>query len=105
MYSCYLHGIMHFMDSRAFQAVLDQDKDGTWWYVHVPKDIRADWKYLEKRGIIHVTATIGETSWQGSMLPWADGSAQITINSMIRAREHLVLGQKMTIQITPLARL
>ncbi len=83
------------------RAKPEQDKDGTWWYVHVPVEVRAKWKALEKRGAIAVTAIIGETTWDGSILPWADGSGQISVNKVVRAKESLSLGQELTIHIKP----
>lgn len=87
------------MEPLSFIAKLQQDKDGTWWYVHVPEEIRLALKAHERRGIIAVTATIGATSWEGSMLPWADGSAQLSVNKAIRSKEGLELGQEMTVKV------
>ena len=70
-----------------FKVKLEMDRDGTWWYVHVPKNIRDTLKQYEKRGIVPVTVIIGKTAWDGSMLPWADGSAQISVNKRIRDKE------------------
>ncbi len=92
------------MPSLSFTSILNQDQDGTWWYAHVPQEIRHQLKLFEKRGHIKVTATIGSSSWSGSLLPWADGSAQIVINKKIRDREGLQLGQKLAITITPISK-
>jgi len=89
------------MQRQTFQAVLQQDTDGTWWYVHVPKEIREAFKQFEKRGIIHVKIAINETTWDGSMLPWADGSAQISIGSKIRKKENLTLGDRLSVSVSP----
>lgn len=89
------------MKTLSFVAKLERDKDGTWWYVHVPAEIRQSFKPYEKRGIVSVTATVGATSWPGSMLPWADGSAQISVNKAVRTKEHLVLGQDIMMMIQP----
>lgn len=75
------------------------DKDGTWWYVHVPKEIRQTLKQFEKRGIIAVSATIGKTTWEGSLLPWADGSAQLSVKKDVRSKEKLELDQKLQVSI------
>jgi hypothetical protein len=84
-----------------FHAHLQQDTDGTWWYVHVAKDIRDSLKHLEKRGIIHVSVTVGSTTWEGSMLPWADGSAQISVSKNVRLKEKLKLGDNLLVTIAP----
>jgi fructose-1-phosphate kinase PfkB-like protein len=89
------------MDAIVFSSKLEQDPDGTWWYVHVPKDIRDRLKQFEKRGIIHVLVTIGKSTWDGSMLPWTDGSAQISINKGIRSKENLNLGDTLSLSVKP----
>jgi hypothetical protein len=83
------------------EATLEQDKDGTWWYVHIAKESRDKYKHLEKRGIVPITATIGSTTWDGSILPWADGSGQISVNKNVRLKEGLHLGDSFKIQISP----
>jgi len=89
------------MEQIAFTGTLERDQDGTWWYIHVPKHIRDQLKHLEKRGAIPVSATIGRTTWQASLLPWADGSAQITVKKAVRDREAFTLGQKLQVFIEP----
>jgi hypothetical protein len=89
------------MQQIAFTSMLERDKDGTWWYVQVPKHIRDQLKHLERRRIIPVTATIGRTTWRASMLPWVDGGAQITVNKKVRDKEALTLGQELDVLIVP----
>jgi Domain of unknown function (DUF1905) len=89
------------MERAVFTGVLERDNDGTWWYIHVPQHIRDAFKHVEKRGTIPVTATIGHTTWNVSLLPWADGSAQLTINKTVRSKEALTLGQELQVIITP----
>lgn len=81
------------------EAVLEQDSDSTWHYVHVPKEIRDEYKAFEHRGIIPVTVTLGTTIWQTSMLPWADGSAQISVNKAVREKENIKAGQRIRVVI------
>lgn len=82
-------------------STLQRDRDSNWHYVHIPKEVRDDLKHYEKRGIIAVTARIGATTWDGSLMPWADGSAQITINAVIRKKESLTDNNNVTIIIVP----
>lgn len=89
------------MQPETIKTSLECDKDGTWYYVHIPKQVRGKFKALEKRGAIKVTSTIGNSTWNGSMLPWADGSAQIVINKKVRLHEQLELGHELTIVIQP----
>ena len=78
------------MDKITFNSTLECDKDGTWWYAHVPSDVRKSLRGFEKRGSVRVKATIGLSTWEGSLLPWADGSAQISINKEVRSKEGLL---------------
>lgn len=89
------------MQVYSFRTILEKDNNGTWWYVHVPLEMRQKLKQFEKRGIIAVQAQIGTTNWEGSLLPWADGSAQITVNKKIRDSERLELGQVVDVTIKP----
>lgn len=83
-----------------FTSILERDKDATRWYAHVPKDIREALKHHQKRGgTIPVTATIGHTTWEASLMPWADGSAQTVIKQSVRDRENLHLGDQLTVQL------
>lgn len=54
-------------------ATLEMDKDGTWYYIQVPKEIWNSLKEFEHRGSIKVTGTLSDLTWDGSLLPWADG--------------------------------
>ena len=89
------------MKPHTITAPLEMDKDGTWYYVHVPLEVRQDFKSLEKRGIIPVTARVGSSTWPASLLPWADGSAQLSIGRKIRERENLSRGQQIEVEIAP----
>lgn len=89
------------MQPQHITAILECDKDGTWYYVHIPKQIRDAYKPLENRGAIPITVTVGASTWQASMLPWADGSAQISINKRVREKEGLELGQEIQLCIVP----
>lgn len=89
------------MDPVSVTAELERDKDGTWWYVHVPAEIRSCWRHLERRGFIKVVAAIGDSRWSGSLMPWADGSAQLTIGAAIRRAEGLALGDPVTVTLSP----
>lgn len=82
-----------------FTATLERDQDGTWWYVHVPAAIRQSLKQFERRGAIAVEARIGKTSWRGSLLPWADGSAQLVVKKEVRDRESLNQGDSVDVAV------
>lgn len=90
------------MEALTFTSKLEIDKDGTWWYFHVPQTIRDSLNHLENRGIIKVRATLGRSTWSGSLLPWADGSAQFNIRKEFRVKEGIELGDEVIISIVPL---
>ena len=92
------------MDALQFSALLERDPGGTWWYVHVPSDVRSALQAHARRGVIAVSATVGRTTWDGSLLPWADGSAQLGVNARIRGRERLELGQEVAVTVRPRVR-
>ena len=88
------------MSPLTFSAPLVRDADGTWWYIKVPEDVRRALKSHERRGVIPITATVGRTTWEASLLPWADGCAQLNINRRLREAEELLLGQAVTATIS-----
>ena len=90
-----------YMKPQVIHTTLERDKDGTWYYVHVPKDVRDAYKQLERRGTIAVNVTVGNSLWQASILPWADGSGQISINKKVRDAEGLELGQQIQVEVVP----
>jgi hypothetical protein len=88
-------------DPVSFTAALERDKDGTWWYLHVPAEIRSAWRHVERRGHIRVDAVVGGSRWTGSLMPWADGSAQLTVGKAVRTAEGLALGDPVTVTLWP----
>lgn len=91
----------NFMQGYHITATLEMDKDRTWYYIHVPKEIRDSLKEFEHRGSIKVTATLGDLTWDCSLLPWADGSAQMSIPKKVREKQELQLDSALNVQIKP----
>ena len=81
------------------RSKLERDKDGTWWYLHIPERVRRQLKQAERRGTIPVEATIGSTSWPASLMPWADGSAQLVVKKVVREKERLELGAEVVVHL------
>jgi hypothetical protein len=84
-----------------FSSRLDRDRDGTWWYAHVPAAVRQALAAYARRGSVPVTATLGRSTWEASLLPWADGSAQLSVKKAVRIAESLQLGDALEIQVVP----
>lgn len=66
---------------------------GGWHYVVVPKKYTEITKPLADRGLVAVTATLGKSSWNTSLLPMGDGTQFIALPAKIRKAENVSLGQ------------
>lgn len=70
---------------------------GGWTFVRVPKKFTEMTKPYADRGLVPVTATVGETSWKTSLLPMGDGTLFIALNEKVRKNEGVELGKKVTV--------
>ena len=50
------------------------ERDKGWHYVSVPQTLSKPYEHLADRGLLAVTATVGATSWNTSLLPMGDGT-------------------------------
>ena len=67
-------------------------RDKGWYYVPVPTELSKPLEHLADRGLIAVTAKIGNTHWQTSLLPMGDGTHFIALPAKVRNKEKLALG-------------
>jgi hypothetical protein len=65
-----------------------------WYYVSVPTELSKPLEYLADRGLIAVTARIGNSSWSTSLLPMGDGTHFIALPAKVRNKEKLSLGDE-----------
>jgi hypothetical protein len=77
-------------DFTAKVALFERDKG--WHYVPMPVHLIEPLEHLADRGLIAVTAKIGNSSWPTSLLPMGDGTHFIALPAKIRAKEKLTLG-------------
>lgn len=89
------------MTVQTVTGVVERDPDGTWHYVHVPREVRAAYASLQRRGAVAVTVTLGASTWDASILPWADGSGQVSVGRAVRRREGVEAGDEVTLRIEP----
>jgi hypothetical protein len=68
------------------------ERDKGWYYVSVPTDLSKPIEYLADRGLIAVTAKVGNSSWHTSLLPMGDGTHFIALPAKVRSKEKLSLG-------------
>ncbi len=71
-------------------------QQGGWVFIRVPK------KYSEmakevKWGLVPITAQIGKTSWDTSLLPMGDGTHFIALNAKVRKKEDIAVGDRVRV--------
>lgn len=69
-------------------------QENGWHYVAVPKKYSEITKALADRGLVAITATIGKTSWDTSLLPMGDGTHFIALPLKVRKPEDIQLGAR-----------
>ncbi len=65
---------------------------GGWHYVDAPEEYTEMTKEYADRGLVAITATVGDTSWDTSLLPKGDGTLFIALPAKVRKREKIELG-------------
>jgi len=66
-----------------------------WYYVSVPTELSKPLEHLADRGLIAVTAKIGDSSWPTSLLPMGDGTHFIALPAKVRSKEKLTLDKEL----------
>ena len=80
--------------TNAFTAIIELfERDKGWHYVAVPSDLSKPLEPLADRGLIAVTAAVGNTSWPTSLLPMGDGTHFIALPAKVRKKKNLYLGE------------
>jgi len=69
------------------------EREMGWHYVAVPTELSKPFEYLADRGLIAVTATVGDSSWPTSLLPMGDGTHFIALPAKVRKKEGLSPGK------------
>ena len=72
---------------------------GGWHFIRVPKTITTELIHKADRGVIPITAKVGSTAWQTSLLPMGDGTHFIALNAKVRKKETVNLGDNISIEI------
>ena len=69
-----------------------------WLYVPVPTELSTPLKFLATNfGFIAITARVGNSSWQTSLMPKGDGTHFIALPAKVRSKEKLSLGAEIEI--------
>ena len=75
-----------------------------WYYVAVPVAISKPHEHLADRGLVAITAKIGNTSWPTSLLPMGDGTFIIPLPAKVRKKEDLFIGVSIEVSFETMAR-
>ena len=70
---------------------------GGWHFIRVPLSITRKLQHKTDRGLIAITATIGQSSWDTSLLPMGDGTHFIALNARVRKKEKIVLDDAISV--------
>lgn len=74
---------------------------GGWHFVTVPGSVVEDLSWLAERSLIGITATIGSTTWDTSLMPTGDGSHFIPLNAKVRRDNDLEEGEQVVVEFVP----
>jgi hypothetical protein len=65
---------------------------GGWYYVRVPPEHTEATVACAERGLVAITVTAGNTTWDSSLMPLGDGTHFIPLSARVRKREAIDLG-------------
>ena len=73
------------------------ERDKGWYYVPVPTELSKPLEHFADRGLIAITAKVGNSDWKTSLLPMGDGTHFIALPAKVRNKEKLMLGSELEI--------
>ena len=68
-----------------------------WVYVPVPKRYTTLTRDLADRGLVAVTASVGTSQWNTSLLPKGDGTHFLALPAKVRKSETIAVGDKVRV--------
>lgn len=71
--------------------------ENPWVYVAVPKKITEETKQYADRGLVAISAKIGKSTWNTSLMPMGDGTQFIPLPAKTRKAEKINVGDTITI--------
>jgi hypothetical protein len=69
-----------------------------WWFVRVPKRLSEPYEILADRGLIAITASVGENSWPTSLLPFGDKTYFVPLPAKVRKANNIGLNDKISVE-------
>ncbi|MEM7332373.1 MAG: DUF1905 domain-containing protein [Chloroflexota bacterium] len=73
-------------------------QEGGWVYIQSPLNYSDLFKPFEERGLVAITANVGQSSWKTSLLPKGDGSHFIALPKKIRQKEQIQVGDQLRVK-------
>jgi len=67
--------------------------DNPWVYVSVHRKFANLLKNKADRGLVPITATLGKSTWNTSLMPMGDGTQFIPLSAKIRKAEGIMVGE------------
>ena len=81
------------MKTYTFKGKVDLfERNMGWHFVSVPSELSKPLEHLADRGLIAITASVGKSSWETSLLPMGDGTHFIALPAKVRTKEKLSRG-------------
>lgn len=66
--------------------------DNPWVYVRVSQRYTEATKHLADRGLVPITVTLGNSTWNTSLMPMGDGTQFIPLSAKVRKTEGIKVG-------------
>ena len=70
---------------------------GGWVYIRIPLAITKRLLFRAERGLIPIKATVGQSSWNTSLLPMGDGTHFFALKAKIREKQGIKVGDYLSI--------
>ncbi|MFW5702758.1 MAG: DUF1905 domain-containing protein [Candidatus Dojkabacteria bacterium] len=74
-----------------------EEMAGGWYYLGLPKKYTKQFAPFAERGLVAASFTLGDTSWDSSLLPKGDGTLFIALSKKVRQAESVSEGDKVSI--------
>ena len=75
--------------------------ENPWVYLSVPKEYTEATEHMADRGLVAITVTCGNSTWNTSLMPMGDGAQFIPLSAKIRKAEGIEVGDLVTLSFVP----
>lgn len=71
---------------------------GGWFFIKASEEISKSLKSKVNWGLVPIRVTLGKTSWDTSLLPMGDGTHFVALKAVVRKKEKVSLGDKVSLK-------